>query len=136
MTKNSHKLYLCLFAFFFLSAWLGACGTTSSSKSDISNEGQSAPNENRNIPGKVLIVLEYIRTNHRAPDGYEGGRKFGNFEKLLPICDSAGKKMRYQEWDVNPKIQGKNRGKERLVTSESDQAWYTPDHYDSFIEIK
>ena len=136
MTRNSPKLYFSLLAFFFLSAWQGACGTTSNTKSDVPEKGQSVLNENPKIPAKVLMVLGYIRTYHRAPDGYEGGRKFGNFEKLLPINDPTGKKMKYQEWDVNPKVQGKNRGKERLVTSDSDQAWYTPDHYDSFIEIK
>ena len=31
----------------------------------------------------------------------------------LPRRDKRGKSIKYQEWDVNPKIQGKNRGAER-----------------------
>jgi ribonuclease T1 len=46
-----------------------------------------------------------------------------------------GKPARYREWDVNPKKKGKNRGAERLVTSEK-RAWYTRDHYETFEELK
>jgi ribonuclease T1 len=88
------------------------------------------------IPPKVYKVLAYVRENGRAPEGYQGGRKFGNFEKRLPLKDEAGESMKYREWDVNPKKQGKNRGAERLITSEDKRAWYTRDHYDSFTEIK
>jgi ribonuclease T1 len=93
-------------------------------------------NKQREIPPKVYKVLAYVRENGRAPEGYQGGRKFGNFEKRLPLKDDAGKLMRYKEWDVNPKKQGKNRGAERLITSENKRAWYTRDHYDSFTEIE
>ncbi|MCF0059515.1 ribonuclease domain-containing protein [Dyadobacter sp. CY356] len=88
------------------------------------------------IPQKVLNVLAYVRETGRAPEGYQGGRKFGNFEKHLPLKDDAGSIMQYQEWDVNPKKKGKNRGAERLITSKNKRAWYTRDHYDSFIEIE
>lgn len=93
-------------------------------------------NQKGDIPQKVLTVLAYIRENGRAPEGYQGGRKFGNFEKHLPLIDDAGSIMKYQEWDVNPKKKGKNRGAERLITSENKRAWYTRDHYDSFTEIE
>ncbi len=93
-------------------------------------------NQKGDIPQKVLNVLAYVRENGRAPEGYQGGRKFGNFEKHLPIKDDAGNPMKYQEWDVNPKKKGKNRGAERLITSENKRAWYTRDHYDSFTEIE
>lgn len=87
------------------------------------------------IPQKVYKVLEYIRANDRAPEGYQGGRKFGNYEKRLPLKDERGGAMRYREWDVNPKKKGKNRGAERLITSDK-HAWYTRDHYNSFTEIE
>lgn len=93
-------------------------------------------NQKGEIPRKVLTVLAYVRENGRAPEGYQGGRKFGNFEKLLPLKRDDGSIMKYQEWDVNPKKKGKNRGAERLITSENKRAWYTRDHYDSFIEIE
>ena len=104
--------------------------TRKSDKSLLNKNQQGA------IPQKVLNVLAYVRENGRAPEGYQGGRKFGNFEKHLPIKDNAGNPMQYQEWDVNPKKKGKNRGAERLITSENKRAWYTRDHYDSFIEIE
>lgn len=130
------KILYFVFSFSLISLCFTGCNSDQQSEYTSLNEGKPEISERQQIPQKVLKVLEYVRTNHRAPDGYEGGRKFGNFEKLLPIFDQNGKKIKYKEWDVNPKIHGKNRGKERLVTSDSDQAWYTPDHYDSFIEIK
>ncbi len=88
------------------------------------------------VPAKVYNVLEYIKAHGKAKDGYVGGRTFGNREKILPKVDSQGKKIRYQEWDVNRKIQGKNRGAERMVTGSDGRSWYTSDHYKSFTEIK
>ncbi|GAB3501448.1 hypothetical protein GCM10027341_28290 [Spirosoma knui] len=89
-----------------------------------------------NVPAKVKQVLDYIRKNRRAPDGYVGGRTFGNFENHLPKLDASGQRIRYQEWDVNPKIRGQNRGAERLITGSDNRAYYTRDHYNSFVEIK
>ncbi|AFK03462.1 guanine-specific ribonuclease N1 and T1 [Emticicia oligotrophica DSM 17448] len=88
------------------------------------------------IPKKVYEVLNYVKENGVAPDGYVGGRKFGNYEKILPQKDDSGRRINYQEWDVNPKKQGKNRGAERLVTGSDGRAYYTNNHYKSFVEIK
>ncbi len=87
------------------------------------------------IPAYALETLEYIREHHEAPTGYVGGRNFKNREGQLPIKDPSGKSYRYQEWDVYPKIEGKNRGAERLVTSDQGEAYYTSDHYKSFKKI-
>src|SRR5262249_14281556 len=87
------------------------------------------------VPDKVARVLEHIDKYGRAHKGYVGGRTFGNREKRLPRSDQAGKPIRYQEWDVNPKIRGKNRGAERLVTGSDGSAYYTSDHYKTFIKI-
>ena len=91
---------------------------------------------NTEIPQKVYEVLKYIRANHRAMDGYVGGRVFTNREKIVPQEDGNGNPITYQEWDVNPKIQGQNRGTERILTGSDGRAWYTNDHYQSFKEIK
>jgi ribonuclease T1 len=88
------------------------------------------------IPGKVLKVLSHIEETGEAPKGYVGGRKFKNLEGLLPKNTSNNKRINYQEWDVNPKIEGKNRGKERLVTGDDRSAYFTNDHYQSFKKIK
>jgi hypothetical protein len=86
-----------------------------------------------NVPEKALKVLKYVREYGVAKSGYVGGRRFGNFEGLIPKKDASGKRIEYQEWDVNPKVQGKNRGAERLVTGSDGKGYYTNDHYRSFL---
>lgn len=98
--------------------------------------GTNSPSVQGNIPAKVYTLLAYIRANGRAPEGYVGGRRFGNFENHLPRQNPDGESIRYQEWDVNPKVQGQNRGAERLVTGSDGRAYYTNDHYNSFTEVK
>ncbi len=88
------------------------------------------------IPAKVREVLAYVREHNRAPAGYVGGRKFGNYENLLPKTSPQGQRIQYREWDVNPKKENQNRGAQRLVTGSDDRAWYTRDHYNSFVEVK
>lgn len=90
----------------------------------------------KGVPPKVGRVLKHIDETGEAPKGYVGGRHFGNFEKRLPRRDSKGRSIKYQEWDVNPKVPGKNRGAERLVTGSDKSAWYTRDHYKSFTRIR
>lgn len=87
------------------------------------------------IPQKVRDVLAYVRTNKKPMPGYVGGRRFGNFENHLPRSDTNGEPIKYQEWDVNPRVQGKNRGTQRLVTGSDGRAWYTNDHYNTFVEV-
>lgn len=88
------------------------------------------------VPAKVGKVLKHIDEHQKAMPGYEGGRVFGNFEKLLPRKDAKGKPIKYQEWDVNPHKPGVNRGPERLVTGSDGSAHYTDDHYKSFTKIR
>ncbi len=92
--------------------------------------------KNKVILQKVYDVLQYIRTNHHAMEGYLGGRVFTNRERIVPDTDAQGDPIHYQEWDVNPKIQGQNRGSERILTGSDGRAWYTNDHYQTFTEIK
>lgn len=87
------------------------------------------------IPKKVIDVLKYVRENNAAPDGYVGGRKFGNYENLLPKKEPNGRRINYQEWDVNPKQQGRNRGAERLITGSDGKAYFTKNHYKNFTEV-
>ena len=102
------------------------------------SSGQTTGNQQQNptgAPAYVLEVLNYVRRNGEAPAGYVGGKEFQNREKKLPAKDGGGKKIRYSEWDVQPKVQGKNRGPERLVTGSDHSAWYTRDHYKNFLKI-
>ncbi len=107
------------------------------SKYASDNRSDAIPTDIRtgNVPMKALKVLRYIRENDKALDGYVGGRRFGNFENLLPKKDGSGRKINYQEWDVNPKVNGKNRGAERLITGSDGKAYYTNDHYQSFLLV-
>jgi ribonuclease T1 len=93
-------------------------------------------NINKAIPAKVYTVLEYIKANSSAMDGYVGGRVFSNREGNLPRQDAQGNNINYQEWDVNKKIKGQNRGTERICTGSDGRSWYTNDHYRSFTQIK
>lgn len=89
-----------------------------------------------NVPHYVIDVLHEVQKTGRTFDGYVGGRTFQNREKRLPRTEESGRKIKYKEWDVHPKIKGKNRGAERLVTGSDDNAYYTKDHYNSFIQIE
>lgn len=82
------------------------------------------------VPQRALDVLAYVKKSNKAPEGYVGGRKFENRENRLP------RNTTYQEWDVRPKVKGKNRGAERLITSKDKHAYYTNDHYRSFTKIE
>jgi guanyl-specific ribonuclease Sa len=103
--------------------------------------GDSSPSGKfAGVPAKVATVLRYIDEHERAPEGYEGGRTFHNYgtngEEALPRRDSRSKSISYREWDVNPKIAGRNRGPERLVTGSDGSAYFTSDHYRTFIKIR
>ena len=108
--------------------------TTKGSRKTDNNAPPNASTDSR-IPAKVYRVLEYVRQNNAPMNGYVGGRNFGNFERRLPQKGSDGRKLKFQEWDVNPKKNGKNRGVERLITASNGQAWFTNDHYATFTEI-
>jgi ribonuclease T1 len=108
------------------------------SKGNRQADEKTPPNASTDsrIPAKVYRVLEYVRQNNAPMNDYVGGRNFGNFERRLPQKGSDGRKLKFQEWDVNPKKNGRNRGVERLITASNGQAWYTNDHYATFTEIK
>jgi ribonuclease T1 len=88
------------------------------------------------VPEKVGRVLKYVDENKKAPKGYVGGRIFQNRERRLPKFDKEKKPIKYQEWDVNPKVRGRNRGPQRLITGSDGSAFYTPDHYKTFTKIR
>ncbi len=80
------------------------------------------------VPEKVLHVLEIVRTTGRPPEGYVGGRVFENREGRLPADGD------YREFDVDPHVGGRNA--ERIIVEwNSKKAWYTADHYRTFIPL-
>ncbi len=111
--------------------------TSQTGKSNPSNTPQSSDSRsNKDAPAYVLKVLDYVEKKGEAPDGYVGGRTFQNREHRLQEKDPKGRVIRYREWDVLPKTEGKNRGAERLITGSDQSAWYTRDHYRTFIKVR
>ena len=82
------------------------------------------------IPLTARDPLSAIETRRgEPPPGYIGGRTFQNRERVLP-------RGRYREYDVHPKVPGKNRGAERIVIDQrTGKAYYTADHYRTFVPM-
>lgn len=87
------------------------------------------------IPEEAYATWNFVIEHNKAPKGHVGGRRFMNYERLLPQKTVDGSKIYYREWDIFPKIEGQNRGPHRLVTGSNKTAYYTPDHYASFIPL-
>ena len=87
-------------------------------------------NDPATIPESARETLKALTSRHGDPlPGYVGGRAFQNRERTLP-------RGRYREYDVHPKVPGKNRGAERIVIDQrTGKAYYTADHYRTFIPM-
>lgn len=111
-----------------------ATAPASSGATSTSPAGAALPDQGSlrkaGVPKKIYDVLSMLQERKGEPlPGYVGGRSFENRERRLP----AG---RYREYDVNPKVPGKNRGAERLVIEQrTGKAYYTKDHYRTFVLI-
>jgi ribonuclease T1 len=80
------------------------------------------------VPQKAVDVLKIVRTTGQPPEGYVGGRVFENRENRLPADGD------YREFDVDP--HNGQRNAERLIVEwNTKKAWYTGDHYQTFIEV-
>jgi guanyl-specific ribonuclease Sa len=98
-------------------------GVESTAESSTDSRAQSPPL-------KAHEMLQAVQKRHGNPlPGYVGGRIFQNRERRLPSgC--------YREYDVNPKVPGRNRGPERVVIEQrTGKAYYTGDHYVTFIPL-
>jgi guanyl-specific ribonuclease Sa len=109
-------------------------------RNEENREPKRSGESREEVAEKARTVLKYIDEHHEAPKGYEGGRTFHNFggaqEETLPKHDSSGRAITYQEWDVNPKVAGVNRGTERLITGSDGSAYVTADHYKTFMKVR
>lgn len=92
------------------------------------------------VPAKVGSVLKHVDQHGTAPPGFVGGRVFTNDgrndEQVLPRADPDGEPITYHEYDVNRRVPHQNRGAERLVIGTDGSAYYTGDHYRTFIRIR
>ena len=83
------------------------------------------------VPAKAIDVYKYVLKTGKPPRGFVGGRTWYNREKRLPRGGD------YREYDVNPKVRGKNRGAERIIIDmRTMKGWYTADHYRTFMPIR
>ncbi len=126
------RLILFFLSFVLLTTTEWACKLPSDKETGSSSKRLV---EDPAIPMEAYAILWYVRQHHQAQPGYVGGKRFGNYEKLLPEKDQKRKKIFYKEWDIYPRQEGVNRGPHRIVTGSDQRAWYTPDHYQSFIEL-
>ena len=89
---------------------------------------------------RVNPVVDYILAHDAPMPEHVGGREYRNLGldggAVLPRSDDRGRPIRYREWDVNKKVQGRNRGAERLVTGSDGRVYYTNDHYATFRRIR
>ncbi len=83
------------------------------------------------IPSGAKNVLQRIEQGGgNALEGYTS-KTFQNKEGLLP------KGGNYIEHDIKPFVNETERGLERIIIdTNTGKAWYTPDHYETFIQIK
>ncbi|MEV6554847.1 ribonuclease domain-containing protein [Nocardia sp. NPDC051756] len=91
------------------------------------------------IPQRAWDTLARIDAGAWPPNdgsGTKGGGTWSNREGTLPSTDSAGRRIAYQEWDVNIKKPGQSRDAERIVTGNDKSAWYTGDHYATFTRMR
>lgn len=98
----------------------------------------STVREASGVPQAAWATLAAVDAGRWPPDdapGTQGGRTFGNHEGRLTATDGGGK-IRYQEWDVNRKVDGRGRDAERIVTGSDGSAWYTDDHYETFARMR
>jgi len=89
-----------------------------------------ASQQSKEPPQKARDLLGTIRDRQGEPlPGYVGGRAFHNHERRLP-------NGRYREYDVNPKLRDRPRDGERIVIEQrTGKAYYTGDHYRTFIPL-
>ncbi|MFW0789322.1 ribonuclease domain-containing protein [Gordonia sp. CPCC 205333] len=114
--------------------------TPSAVSSSSAAVGSSSTKSNGKIPARVSATLALIDAGRwpeaaNAP-GTQGGRSFRNNEGRLPRKSLSGKVMRYQEWDINAKASNRGRDAERIITAADGSAWYSLDHYRTFVKIR
>ncbi|KAA0022702.1 ribonuclease domain-containing protein [Antrihabitans cavernicola] len=102
--------------------------------------GSTSIAKSGSVPAAATATLSKIDDGSwpesaNAP-GTNGGTTWQNREHNLPAKDSAGKAVKYQEWDVNPKKRGQSRDAQRIITGSDGSAWYTGDHYKTFTRMR
>ncbi|PPI51917.1 hypothetical protein C5D35_10880 [Rathayibacter toxicus] len=92
------------------------------------------------IPERPTTLLERLDTTGEKFPNIRGGQTYKNKPwkdcTLLPQSTPAGTGISYKEYDINLRIPGKDRDMERLITGDDGSAYYTNNHYHTFIQIR
>ena len=67
--------------------------------------------------------------------GTKAGSVYKNRDGKLPQNTFSGEPITYREFDINNKIPGQERDKERFVIGSNGSKYYTDDHYTTFKRI-
>lgn len=106
-------------------------GPASVSASGVPGADSGLPVESLSrLPEQVRATWELIGRGGPFPYPRNDGTTFQNREKRLP----AKRSDYYREYTV-PTPGSDDRGARRLVTGSSDEVYYTPDHYESFVVV-
>jgi RHS repeat-associated protein len=91
------------------------------------------------VPTKAMDTFLTVQQTGTAPAGFYGGKIFKNLGlkggQVLPRTAADGSAITYREWDVNPFVSHALRGTERIVTGTDGSAYYTSNHYDTFVQF-
>ena len=106
-------------------------GLTPVTEISFSNNAQTAPP----IPQTAIDTLSHVDKKGCPPPNYKGGSVFQNDgrhgSQILPSSGAP-----YYKYDIHPHVKGVDRGVERLVVGSDNSAWYTNDHYKTFVKIR
>lgn len=123
-----------------VATWLINGSSDNSTSTPTARPGaSSAAAASTSVPPRVTKTLARIDAGTWPPadaPGTKGGTNFGNYEGRLPTKAASGKRITYTEWDVNRREPGRSRDAERIVTGSDGSAWYTADHYNTFVRIR
>jgi guanyl-specific ribonuclease Sa len=105
----------------------------------LGGSGSFAAKYGRNIPfgpasEDAWTVLNRVDAKGAPLPGYKGGKTFLNHGSQGATRLPEG--PTYREWDLSPNIKGVPRDARRLVTGSDGSAYYTTDHYLSFIQFR
>ena len=81
-------------------------------------------------------TIDHVDQKGTPLPGHKGGRPWMNSNNQLPSADRAGNPISYREYDVSPNVKGTPRDAKRVVMGDDGSAYYTTDHYESFIEVR
>ncbi|MGC8713623.1 MAG: ribonuclease domain-containing protein [Leptodesmis sp.] len=82
------------------------------------------------LPGEVKTTIQLIQKGGPFPYRKDG-TVFGNREQRLPFKPYGY----YREYTV-PTPGSRDRGARRIVTGQSQEYYYTGNHYQSFVRVK